>query len=289
MIYRPVRERSLDNLDEILTEGLAKTGYEETSMLSLSTGDFSALDTFFTQSFDKCASEQIAISLPSLRVGSLSEPIMERISSIRRTGATLAPEAGSQRLRDVINKGINEEELIEHVRLLFDNGWQGVKLYFMIGLPTETDEDLDAIVDLCLKVRDSAGRHLKRLQVSAAVSPFVPKPQTPFQWEPQSTYDEIYRKIGYLRDQFKRHKRINMRFHEPSMSSLEGVFSRGDRRLAEVVERAYELGALFPAGKTISSWSHTSRPWRNWTSRGMNTLARVIPKVRSHGITCPAD
>jgi len=249
MIYRPVRERSLDNLDEILTEGLAKTGYEETSMLSLSTGDFSALDTFFTQSFDKCASEQIAISLPSLRVGSLSEPIMERISSIRRTGATLAPEAGSQRLRDVINKGINEEELIEHVRLLFDNGWQGVKLYFMIGLPTETDEDLDAIVDLCLKVRDSAGRHLKRLQVSAAVSPFVPKPQTPFQWEPQSTYDEIYRKIGYLRDQFKRHKRISMRFHEPSMSSLEGVFSRGDRRLAEVVERAYELGALFSSWK----------------------------------------
>ncbi len=249
MIYRPVRERSLDNLGEILTEGLARTGYEETSMLSLSTGDFSALDTFFTRSFDQCASEQISISLPSLRVGSLSAPIMERISSIRRTGATLAPEAGSQRMRDVINKGINEEELIEHVRMLFENGWQGVKLYFMIGLPTETDEDLDAIVDLCLKVRDSAGRHIKRLQVTAAVSPFVPKPQTPFQWEPQISYDEIYRRIGYLRDQFKRHKRISMRFHEPAMTTLEGVFSRGDRRLAGVVERAYELGALFSSWK----------------------------------------
>lgn len=249
MIYRPVRERSLDELDRILTEGLAETGYEETSMLSLSTGDFSGLDTLFTRSFDKCASEQISISLPSLRVGSLSAPIMERISSIRRTGATLAPEAGSQRMRDVINKGVDEEGLIEHVKMLFENGWQGVKLYFMIGLPTETDEDLDAIVDLCLKVRDAAGRHIKRLQVNAAVSPFVPKPQTPFQWEPQISYDEIYRRVGYLKDQFKRHKRISMRYHEPEMTSLEGVFSRGDRRLAEVVERAYGKGALFSSWK----------------------------------------
>ncbi|WP_419788259.1 TIGR03960 family B12-binding radical SAM protein [Pseudodesulfovibrio sp.] len=258
MIYRPVRERSLENLGNILTEGLAETGFEETSMLSLSTGDFSALDTFFTRSFDQCASEQIAISLPSLRVGSLSEPIMERISSIRRTGATIAPEAGSQRLRDVINKGVNEEGLLEHVRMLFHNGWQGVKLYFMIGLPTETDEDLDAIVDLCLKVRDAAGSHIKRLQVTAAVSPFVPKPHTPFQWEPQISFEEIYRRIGYLRDAFRPHKRLNFRFHEPEMTSLEGVFSRGDRRLAQVVERAYEKGALF------SSWKDHMRlePYR---------------------------
>jgi len=249
MIYRPVRERSLDTLDIILTEGLAETGYEETSLLSLSTGDFSGLDSLFTRSFDKCAAEQISISLPSLRVGSLSSPIMERISSIRRTGATLAPEAGSQRMRDVINKGIDEQDLVDHVKMLFDNGWQGVKLYFMIGLPTETDEDLDAIVDLCLKVRDSAGRHIKRLQVSAAISPFIPKPQTPFQWEPQISYEEIYRRIGYLRDQFRRHKRISMRFHEPEMTSLEGVFSRGDRRLADVVEKAYEKGALFSSWK----------------------------------------
>ncbi|QJB58081.1 TIGR03960 family B12-binding radical SAM protein [Pseudodesulfovibrio sp. zrk46] len=253
MIYRPVRERSLETLDSILTDGLAETGYEETSMLSLSTGDFSALDSLFTRSFDKCASEQISISLPSLRVGSLSSPIMERISSIRRTGATLAPEAGSQRMRDVINKGVDEEGLIEHTKMLFDNGWQGVKLYFMIGLPTETDEDLDAIVDLCLKVRDAArdeqGRPIKRLQITAAVSPFVPKPQTPFQWEPQISMDEIYRRVHYLKDQFRQHKRLNMRYHEPHMSSLEGVFSRGDRRLAEVVERAYAKGALFSSWK----------------------------------------
>ena len=138
---------------------------------------------------------------------------------------------------------------MDHVRMLFDNGWQGVKLYFMIGLPTETDEDLDAIVDLCLKVRDVAGRHIKRLQVTAAVSPFVPKPHTPFQWEAQIPYEEIYRRIGYLRDAFRPHKRLNMRFHEPEMTSLEGVFSRGDRRLAEVVERAYAKGALFSSWK----------------------------------------
>ncbi|MBG0789077.1 MAG: TIGR03960 family B12-binding radical SAM protein [Desulfovibrionaceae bacterium] len=249
MIYRPVRERSLDELDRLLSEGLKETGYEETSMLSLSTGDFSGLDTLFTRSFDKCAAEQIAISLPSLRVGSLSAPIMERISSIRRTGATLAPEAGSQRLRDVINKGITEEGLMEHVRLLFDNGWQGVKLYFMIGLPTETDEDLDAILNLCLKVRDAAGPHIKRLQVSAAVSPFVPKPQTPFQWEPQIPYEEIIRRVRYLRDIFRPHKRVSIKYHEPEMTSLEGVFSRGDRRLAPVVERAYAKGALFSSWK----------------------------------------
>ncbi|WP_316899914.1 TIGR03960 family B12-binding radical SAM protein [Pseudodesulfovibrio indicus] len=249
MIYRPVRERSLDGLHAILTDGLAETGYEETSMLSLSTGDFSGLDTLFTRSFDKCASEQIAISLPSLRVGSLSSPIMERISSIRRTGATLAPEAGSQRIRDVINKGVDEAGLLDHVRLLFENGWQGVKLYFMIGLPTETDEDLDAILDLCLKVRDAAGRHIKRLQVTAAVSPFVPKPHTPFQWEPQIPLDEIYRRIAHLRDIFRPHKRISIKYHEPEMTSLEGVFSRGDRRLAEVVELAYRKGALFSSWK----------------------------------------
>ena len=249
MIYRPVRERSLDGLDNILTDGLAQTGYEETSMLSLSTGDFSGLDSLFTRSFDKCAAEQISISLPSLRVGSLSAPIMERISSIRRTGATIAPEAGSQRLRDVINKGVDEAGLIEHVRLLFENGWQGVKLYFMIGLPTETDEDLDAILDLCLKVRDAAGRHIKRLQVTAAVSPFVPKPHTPFQWEPQIPLDEIYRRIDHLRSIFRPHKRISIKYHEPEMTSLEGVFSRGDRRLSQVIERAYAKGALFSSWK----------------------------------------
>lgn len=249
MIYRPVRERGLERLQDILVNGLATTGYEETSFLSLSTGDFSALDTLFSQSFDRCASEQISISLPSLRVGSLSAPIMERISSIRRTGATLAPEAGSQRLRDVINKGVDEQALLDHIRLIFDNGWQNVKLYFMIGLPTENDTDLEAILDLCLKARDVAGKHIKRLQITAAISPFVPKPHTPFQWEPQIPLDEIHRRIDYLREIFRPHKRVKLKFHIPEMTFLEGIFSRGDRRLAPVVEKAYEGGALFSSWK----------------------------------------
>ncbi|WP_147821151.1 TIGR03960 family B12-binding radical SAM protein [Salidesulfovibrio onnuriiensis] len=249
MIYRPVRERGLEELENILAEGLAKTGYEETSFLSLSTGDYSALDTLFSRCFDRCAAEQISISLPSLRVGSLSAPIMERISSIRRTGATLAPEAGSQRLRDAINKGVDEEGLLDHIRLIFDHGWQSVKLYFMIGLPTETDEDLEAILDLCLKARDAVGKHIKRLQITAAVSPFVPKPHTPFQWEPQIPLDEIKRRIYLLKDLFRPHKRVQLKFHIPEMTFLEGIFSRGDRRLAPVVEKAYAKDALFSSWK----------------------------------------
>lgn len=249
IIYRPVRERTPETLNETLIQGLEETGYEETSFLSLSTGDYSALDALFAKSFDNCAAQQISISLPSLRVGSLSDPIMERIATIRRTGATLAPEAGSQRMRDVINKGITEQALLDHALMLFENGWQNIKLYFMIGLPTETFEDLDAIVDLCVKVRDVAGRHIKKLNISAAVSPFVPKPHTPFQWERQISLEEIGERLDYLREKFNAQKRIQMKSHIPRMTFLEGIFSRGDRRLAPVIQKAYERGALFSSWK----------------------------------------
>lgn len=248
MVYRPVREKSPARLDAQLKEAIPATGFEEVSMLSLSTGDYSALEALFDTTFSRCAAEQVTISLPSLRVGSLSEHIMGRIASIRRTGATIAPEAGSQRLRDVINKGVTEEGLVEHVRTLFEHGWQQVKLYFMIGLPTETDEDLDAIAELCVKVRDAAGRHVKRLQVTAAVSPFVPKTHTPFQWDGQIGMDEIRRRVYRIKDALRPYKRITVKFHQPEMSFLEGVFSRGDRRLGPVIESAYRKGALF------SSW-----------------------------------
>jgi len=248
MVYRPVREKTPEQLGDMLSKAVAATGFEEVSLLSLSTGDYSGLETLFDTVFDRCAAEQVCISLPSLRVGSLSAHIMERMATIRRTGATIAPEAGSQRLRDVINKGVTEEGLVEHVRTLFENGWQQVKLYFMIGLPTETDADLDAIADLCVKVRDAAGRHVKRLQVTAAVSPFVPKTHTPFQWEAQIGMEEIRRRIYYIKDALKPFKRITLKYHQPEMSFLEGVFSRGDRRLGPVLETAYRKGALF------SSW-----------------------------------
>ena len=245
MIYRPARERKPETVVDILEKGIASGGFEETSFLSLSTGDYSALEDLFSKSFERCQAEQVAISLPSLRVGSLSDRIMELISSIRRTGATLAPEAGSQRLRDVINKDITEDQLMDHVKKLFANGWQGVKLYFMIGLPTETTEDLDAILDLCLKVKALAGPTVKRLQITAAVSPFVPKPHTPFQWQAQDTMEQIKEKIDYLYDIFRRHKKVSLKHHEPEMSFLEGVFSRAGRELGPVVLSAYRKGAIF--------------------------------------------
>ena len=249
MIYRPVRERGPEALAAIMDQGLKATGFEETSLLSLSTGDHTALEQVFTNAFDRCAGDQVSIAMPSLRVGSLTPSILARMASIRRTGITLAPEAGSQRLRDVINKNVTEEGLINHVRILFGAGWQMVKLYFMIGLPTETDEDLAAIAELSRKVRDAAGPGVKRLQVTSSVSPFVPKPHTPFQWEEQMDLDETRRRIGILRDAFRPLKRVKLKFHEPRMSYLEGVFSRGDRALAPVVEAAWKAGALFSSWK----------------------------------------
>ena len=223
MIYRPVRERTLDTLEAIITEGLDTSGYGELSFLALSAGDFSTLSGLFARSFPRCLAEQVALSLPSLRVGSVNEEIMQLIAGIRRTGATLAPEAGSQRLRDVINKGVTEEELLEHVRTLFDNGWSSVKLYFMIGLPTETDADLDAILDLCRKVA-TVGQGNRRLQVTAAISPFIPKPHTPFQWEAQISYETIRARVGRLLDIFRPHRRLRLKWHAAEMSWLEGIF-----------------------------------------------------------------
>ncbi len=252
MVYRPVRERSLGRLDEIMQQGLSQSGYGELSFLSLSAGDFSALSGLFAQSIARCRAEQVSVSLPSLRVGSVGPEIMEQIASIRRTGATLAPEAGSQRLRDVINKGIDEEELLRHAALLFANGWRSLKLYFMIGLPSETREDLQAIFDLCRQVVEAAkraGAGKGRLQVTAAISPFVPKPHTPFQWERQIGLEETRERIAFLRELFRKDKRLNLRWHLPEMSWLEGIFSRAGRELADVVERAWQRGALF------SSWN----------------------------------
>ena len=249
MVYRPARERSLPELERIITRGLEETGYEEISFLSLSTGDFSAFQGLFMQTYAQCRQQQVSISLPSLRAGSLNESLLSRMAEIRHTGMTVAPEAGTQRLRDVINKGITEEEILEHCRKVFAHGWQGIKLYFMIGLPTETKEDLDGILELCRKVRETAGKGVKRLQISAAISPFVPKPHTPFQWEPQISLERIEESIQYLRDIFKPYRAFQLKWHHSHMSFLEGIFSRGDRALAPVVEKAFAKGALF------SSWS----------------------------------
>lgn len=264
MTLRPSRERNIAEVQETLEACLAKTGYDDVSFLSLSCGDYSGLKTLFLDIADRCAREQISLSLPSLRVGSVDGDIMARVAGIRRTGATLAPEAGSQRLRDVINKGVTEEGLLRHVKQLVGYGWQQVKLYFMIGLPTETTEDLDAIIDLGVKVRDCCryqdeeGRWRgPRLTVTISVSPFVPKTHTPFQWDPQISLDEMTARVRHLRSAAKVHKSVTLRWHEPSMSHLEGILSRGDRRMADVVEKAYQKGGIF------CSWMEgfTLQPW----------------------------
>lgn len=243
MVYRPVRERSLDTITGLLDDCLKKTGFDEISFLSLSTGDFSALKTLSHGVLGRCAQEQISLSLPSLRVGSIDDEIMQRMSDLRRTGCTLAPEAGSQRLRDVINKGVTEEQVLLHVQKLLEYGWRQVKLYFMIGLPTETDEDLKAIADLCRKVRDAAGKGNPRLQVTAALSPFVPKPFTPFQWEPQDTQEMVREKQSHLREKL-RIKGVTFNYHESDLSYLEACFARGDRRMGQVLLRAYQKGCM---------------------------------------------
>ena len=245
MIYRPVRERSLDQLEHLVAEGLNRTGYEDLSFLSLSTGDFSALESLFAQSIDRCRRDQVSVSLPSLRAGTLSDSILTMMAGIRRTGATLAPEAATQRLRDVINKGISEDDILSHARRLFEHGWQQVKLYFMIGLPTETEEDIQGIFELAKRVLAQAPPKTKRLQVTAAISPFVPKPHTPFQWEAQISLDQVRERVAFLRDLFSTDRRLTLRWHEPEMNFLEGVFSRGGRELAPLVEAGYREGALF--------------------------------------------
>lgn len=257
IVYRPPRERSPENLVKILDQCLDSTGYEEVSFLSLSAGDYSALSALYKQSYERCAEEQITLSLPSLRVGSVGSGILFKMASLRRTGMTLAPEAGTQRLRDVINKGITEEELLEHVKLLGKLGWRQIKLYFMVGLPTETDEDLRGIFELCAKASQAGSVNKHKMRITASISTFTPKAFTPFQWEGQISLAEMRRRIFFLRDLFKTRKNLQLRWHEPQVSHLEGLLSRSDRRLADVVETAYKKGAIF------CSWNEFFKlePW----------------------------
>ncbi|MBI4745783.1 MAG: TIGR03960 family B12-binding radical SAM protein [Deltaproteobacteria bacterium] len=243
MIYRPARERTPSMLQEIAEKALRSTGYEDLTLLSLSTGDYSFISDLLANLMDRYSDEKIAISLPSMRVDTMSPELISEIKRVRKTGFTMAPEAGSERLRDVINKGITEAGLLNSVRQVFEAGWETMKLYFMIGLPTETDEDLMAIAELsgkALKIARKAGGK----NVTASVASFVPKPHTPFQWEEQIGHNETKRRHDLLRRELKKN-RVTFKWHEPAMSELEGVFARGDRRLSKVIARAFELGCRF--------------------------------------------
>jgi len=241
MIYRPVRERSLQEVCRLVDEGLKNSGYDEVSLLSLSTGDYSCIEPLLARVIDQYRHERVAVSFPSLRVESLKPSLIRKIREVRKTGFTLAPEAGTDRLRRVINKGNTEEDLLASIHSVFSANWQLVKLYFMIGLPTETEEDLKGIAALCRKALAEARRVKGSARIHVSISTFIPKAHTPFQWEPQTSKPEILKKQEFLFQNLRRFG-LRLKWVDPSLSSLEGVFARGDRRLGRVLEAAYNLG-----------------------------------------------
>ncbi|MHB0913762.1 MAG: TIGR03960 family B12-binding radical SAM protein [Armatimonadota bacterium] len=246
MIYRPLRERSADALMRMAETICASTGYEEISLMSLSTADYRGIEDLVHSLIAKYEPEKIGISLPSIRADAPCVELAGEIQKVRKSGLTLAPEAGTQRLRDVINKNVTEEDLLSAVEAAFRLGWRRVKLYFMIGLPTETDEDVAAIADLSTKVAQVARQMRIRPTVGVSVSTFVPKPHTPFQWRAQDSLAEIERKQEILR-RTVRSRDISLSWHDARTSRLEAVLSRGDRRLAEGIFTAWKSGCRFDA------------------------------------------
>ena len=249
MIYRPVRERSMERILDLAGKLVDGTGYEEITLSSLSTGDYTCLPQLAHELMERFAEKRIALSLPSLRLDSDLKATLEETQKVRKSSLTYAMEAGTQRLRDVINKGITEENLMSSVSDAFASGWSSVKLYFMFGLPTETYEDLDGISDLANKVVRKyfeTPKHIraKGLRVNCSASCFVPKAFTPFQWEPQDTIEEFQEKQKHL-CRIMHIKGVEFNWHEPQVSFLEAVFARGDRRTADALEAAWRLGCRF--------------------------------------------
>lgn len=241
-IYRPVRERDPRLILERTKQALKNSGFEELSLLSLSSGDYCQIQGLLAAMVDRFADQKVAVSFPSMRVGTLTPELMELVRQVRKTGFTLAPEAGSERLRRVINKEILDEDLFSAVETAFRLGWRVLKLYFMTGLPTETEEDVDALVRLSYKVWELAKP--TRASINVSVSTFVPKPQTPFQWAPQIARDVVEERLENLQKRFRR-PGLRLKWHHPGHSQLEAVFARGDRRLGKALMRAWELGARF--------------------------------------------
>jgi radical SAM family uncharacterized protein len=257
MIYRPVRERTKDELLELAGEALQNSGYDEVSLMSLSTLDYSDIAELIGDLMERANCEGVKVSLPSLRADSFSVELAKQVQQNKRSGLTLAPEAGSQRLRDVINKQVTEEDLLMAVAGAQASGWEAVKLYFMIGLPTETKEDLEALFELSRKAvyaYQHVGGQGRPIRVTASASSFVPKSWTPFQWEPQDSIYQLVQKQQFLRGLFRRERRISFKYHEAEVSFLEAVLARGDRRLGQVLLRAHRLGCRFDGWSEHFSW-----------------------------------
>jgi radical SAM family uncharacterized protein len=256
--YRPVRERTEGHLRKMAKTLVEKTGYDEMSLTSLSSADYSCLGHLVDDLMDDFKDEKVSFSLPSLRIDSFSVELAQKMQQVRKSGLTFAPEAGTQRLRDVINKGVTEEDLLSSVTSAFRQGWKQVKLYFMMGLPTETDEDVLGIADLAKKVVDCFWevKHRRGVKVTISVSCFVPKPFTPFQWFGQVSLEEFERRQQLLRDYLRdMHERsISFNYHDARTSVLEGAIARGDRRLNQVIYAAWQHGAKF------DSWTDQFKP-----------------------------
>ena len=265
-IYRPLRERSFDEMKEMVRELIRNTGYDEISLNSLSSSDYEKLPELLDYLIGICNEKGINISLPSLRIDAFSLDVMNKIQDIKKSSLTFAPEAGSQRMRDVINKNLTEESIIAGAFEAFKGGWNKVKLYFMLGLPGETDEDVKEISHLCQKIAEAYYEIPKeerngKVAITASTSFFVPKPFTAFQWAPMNKEDEFLAKARMLKDEIRsevNQRSMSYRYHDAEVSVLEGVFARGDRRLDKLIEAAYRNGALF------DSWTDTfnSDAWK---------------------------
>lgn len=323
--YRPVRPRSPQRLLEQGIAACRDSGYQEMTLSSLSTSDYRPLEGLCDGLLDWCGPHKVSLSLPSLRADNFSMGLMERLQHVRKSGLTFAPEAGTQRLRDAINKNVTEEDLLTSCRTAFSGGWSSVKLYFMLGLPTETDEDVLGIAELARKVlqvwRDVTPNRRRGCRITVSTACFVPKPHTAFQWEPQVEREEYLRRVKLLRDNM-REKSITYHWHDPETSFLEAVFSRGDRRLADAIEAAWRDGAKFDswseyfslerwlkalaacgldpafyANRTRSRdevlpWSCVSTGVRTeflWRERELAYQAKITPDCRKQCTGCGAD
>lgn len=245
MITRPVRERPAEQVRTMVRDGLRRTGYDEVALTSLSTADFSGIEQVVADTVADAGCGQVAVALPSLRVDAFTVGLAAQIQRARRTGLTFAPEAGTWRMRQVINKLIREEDLYGAVEAAFSQGWSRVKLYFLTGLPTETDADTLGIADLARNCVKLGSTHRRSASVTASVGGFVPKPFTPFQWFGQNTTVELRRKIGLLRGELRRARGVRLKWHDPEATLAEGLASRGDRRLGPVIERVWRQGGTF--------------------------------------------
>jgi radical SAM family uncharacterized protein len=281
MITRPVRERPANQVRTMVSEGLKRTGYDEVALTSLSTADFSGIEQVVAETVADDACGQVSVSLPSLRVDAFTVGIAAEIQKARRTGLTFAPEAGTWRMRQVINKLIREEDLYAAVESAYSQGWRRVKLYFLTGLPTETDEDTLGIVRMARRCVEVGRQHLRNPSVTVSVGGFVPKPFTPFQWFGQNTEAELRRKVGLLRDELKRdtkgYRGVQLKWHDPRATAIEGLLSRGDRRLGAVVEDVWRSGGVF------QEWSEhfDLELWTNALERQGLTLEEMVYRHRT--------